>query len=66
MNRIVGVAIYPYVPQEDDELPLKKGDSVNILEKSSNGWWRGEVSWSSVFENQGFVSQSISREKILI
>jgi hypothetical protein len=45
MNEIFGVATYPYVPQRDDELPLNKGDSVKILEKSPDGWWKGEVSW---------------------
>jgi len=41
---------YPYEARQSDELPLSKGERVFVLEKSSDGWWRGkketgEVGW---------------------
>lgn len=37
------VAKYSYEPQREDELRLCKGDVVTVLEKSSDGWWKGQV-----------------------
>lgn len=34
---------YGYVPKREDELELKKGDTVVVLEKEGDGWWRGQV-----------------------
>jgi hypothetical protein len=46
MPDIIGYAIakFAYEPQRDDELRLSKGDHLNVLDKSADGWWRGEVS----------------------
>lgn len=41
------VAKYLYEPQREDELRLHKGDIVTVLEKSSDGWWKGKVIDSS-------------------
>lgn len=34
-------AKYNYEAQQSDELSLVKGDKVSVVEKSSDGWWRG-------------------------
>lgn len=44
------VAKYAYQAQQQDEISLNKGDKVVVLEKSSDGWWKGkkednEVGW---------------------
>ena len=44
------VARYAYQAQQQDEISLNKGDKVVVLEKSSDGWWKGkkddnEVGW---------------------
>lgn len=39
----LAVAKYDYEPQRDDELRLRKGVKINVLVKSSDGWWKGEV-----------------------
>uniref|UniRef100_A0A914CNW7 SH3 domain-containing protein n=1 Tax=Acrobeloides nanus TaxID=290746 RepID=A0A914CNW7_9BILA len=57
MNGIVGVAINPYVPQEDDKLQLNKGDFVKILEKSPDGWWRGEANGHSGWFPSSYVEE---------
>ncbi|EGT30629.1 hypothetical protein CAEBREN_10806 [Caenorhabditis brenneri] len=36
------IAMYNYDPVAPDDLPLAVGDHVKVIEKSSNGWWRGE------------------------
>ncbi|CDK29452.1 unnamed protein product [Kuraishia capsulata CBS 1993] len=46
MNRAaveVGEAIYDYSPQNDGDIELHKGDTVEILEKPSKDWWMGSV-----------------------
>uniref|UniRef100_A0A0N5AW97 NCK2 n=1 Tax=Syphacia muris TaxID=451379 RepID=A0A0N5AW97_9BILA len=46
---MTAVAKYSYEPQREDELRLTKGDVVDVLEKSSDGWWKGvcrnETGW---------------------
>ncbi|XP_069747228.1 cytoplasmic protein NCK2b [Narcine bancroftii] len=40
---------FAYVPERDDELLLVKGSRVTVMEKCSDGWWRGgyngQVGW---------------------
>lgn len=38
------VAKYSYEAQQADELSLTKGDKIVVLEKSSDGWWKGVLS----------------------
>ena len=37
------VVKYSYDPRMDDELHLTKGDTIQVVDKSSDGWWKGEV-----------------------
>ncbi|XP_066549072.1 sorbin and SH3 domain-containing protein 1 isoform X8 [Amia ocellicauda] len=34
-------ALYSYVPQNEDELELREGDVVNVMEKCDDGWFVG-------------------------
>uniref|UniRef100_A0ACB8F8W7 Uncharacterized protein n=1 Tax=Sphaerodactylus townsendi TaxID=933632 RepID=A0ACB8F8W7_9SAUR len=34
-------ALYSYIPQNDDELELKDGDVVDVMEKCDDGWFVG-------------------------
>lgn len=34
-------ALYSYKPQNDDELELKEGDTVYVMEKCDDGWYVG-------------------------
>ena len=36
-------AIYAYQAQNGDELTLRPAQFITILEKMSDGWWRGEL-----------------------
>lgn len=33
--------MYSYVPQNEDELELKEGDLVSVMEKCDDGWFVG-------------------------
>jgi len=43
-SEVIGTAIvkYNYQAQQPDELSLIKGTRILILEKSNDGWWRGQ------------------------
>lgn len=45
INEILKIVIakYNYEAQQTDELTLVKGDKISVLEKSSDGWWRGRT-----------------------
>jgi hypothetical protein len=35
--------LFDYKSDRDDELTLKLGDILNVIEKRADGWWRGEL-----------------------
>lgn len=37
------VAKYAFEPQHNDELALKKGDKIKVIEKQEDGWWKGRI-----------------------
>ena len=48
--------MYQYKAAQDDELNLSKGEIVNVLEKSGDGWWRGECNGQSGWFPSNYVS----------
>ena len=49
-DNVARVAKYAYQAQRPDEISLQKGDHVIVIEKSSDGWWKGrkrtnEIGW---------------------
>jgi myosin I len=36
-------ALFDYDATASDELTIKEGDIINIVEKSESGWWEGEI-----------------------
>jgi hypothetical protein len=42
---IVGTCIaqFDYKCMRNDELNLKQGDTIEIIEKRTDGWWRGQL-----------------------
>lgn len=49
--------MYQYKAAQDDELNLSKGEIVNVLEKSGDGWWRGECNGQSGWFPSNYVSE---------
>ena len=45
---------YDYKGARDDELNLKNGDIIEIIEKRTDGWWRGLLNNSIVISNDLF------------
>ncbi len=35
------IAAFDFEPQEEGELRLRKGDRIEVLDKSDPNWWRG-------------------------
>ncbi|XP_054770704.2 cytoplasmic protein NCK2-like [Lytechinus pictus] len=49
--------MYHYKAAQGDELNLVKGEQVNVLEKSGDGWWRGECNGQSGWFPSNYVSE---------
>lgn len=39
-------ALYTYTPRNEDELELKEGDIVDVMEKCDDGWFVGKTGYS--------------------
>ena len=42
-------ALYNYAPQNDDEVELKEGDIVYVMEKCDDGWFVGTSQRTGIF-----------------
>lgn len=51
------VAKFKYEPRNKDELELKKGDLVYVLEKEHDGWWKGRCGYK-----QGWFPSNYTEE----
>lgn len=51
------VAKFKYEPRNNDELELKKGDIVYVLEKEPDGWWKGRCGYK-----QGWFPSNYAEE----
>ncbi|XP_784072.2 cytoplasmic protein NCK2 isoform X2 [Strongylocentrotus purpuratus] len=49
--------MYHYKAAQEDELNLNKGEQVNVLEKSGDGWWRGECNGEKGWFPSNYVSE---------
>lgn len=36
-------ALYNYIPRNEDELELREGDVVDVMEKCDDGWFVGKI-----------------------
>lgn len=54
---------FSYQPQNDDELLLKKGDKITVLERKEDGWWKGKIRMQSGWfpSNYVYVEEENSR-----
>lgn len=55
--RPIAVAKFAYAPQRDDELALSKGMTLRILDKSADGWWKGEFDGAVGWFPSNYVAQ---------
>ena len=50
-------ALYSYIPQNDDELELRDGDIVDVMEKCDDGWFVGK--WHRTFLTSGVLKEEL-------
>ncbi|XP_019947312.2 CD2-associated protein isoform X1 [Paralichthys olivaceus] len=50
-------ALFDYQPQNEDELELKTGDVIDIIEEVEEGWWNGNVNGKSGLFPSNFVKE---------
>ena len=64
---LVGVetvfAKFPFQPHHDDELALKKGDKIKVLEKQEDGWWKGRVGAKEGWFPSNYIQQEEENSK---
>ncbi|XP_051581293.1 CD2-associated protein isoform X3 [Myxocyprinus asiaticus] len=54
--------LFEYVPQNEDELELKLGDIIDIIEEVEEGWWSGTMNGKSGLFPSNFVKEIESTE----
>lgn len=58
------VALYKFVPQENEDLEMRPGDMITLLEDSSEDWWKGKIDDRTGFFPANFVQRVQHDEKI--
>lgn len=63
--------IFTFSKTKEDEIDLQKGQKVNVLEKATDGWWKGEcnghIGWfPSNFVTNAHTPTGISPPKFLV
>ncbi|XP_067416946.1 SH3 and cysteine-rich domain-containing protein [Emydura macquarii macquarii] len=58
------VALYKFVPQENEDLEMRPGDMITLLEDSNEDWWKGRIEDRIGFFPANFVQRVQQDEKI--
>ncbi|KAM6169367.1 SH3 and cysteine-rich domain-containing protein isoform 2-T2 [Rhynchocyon petersi] len=58
------VALYKFVPQENEDLEMRPGDMITLLEDSNEDWWKGKIQDRIGFFPANFVQRVQQDEKI--
>uniref|UniRef100_A0A8C5KVU2 SH3 and cysteine-rich domain-containing protein n=1 Tax=Jaculus jaculus TaxID=51337 RepID=A0A8C5KVU2_JACJA len=58
------VALYKFVPQENEDLEMRPGDMITLLEDSNEDWWKGKIQDRIGFFPANFVQRVEQHEKI--
>ncbi|RXN09510.1 hypothetical protein ROHU_031420 [Labeo rohita] len=59
------VALCDFTPEDDDELKLLKGETIEILKKSEGRWWKGKKNNQTGFFPTSYVKE-IEPSKVLL
>ncbi|KAJ7313604.1 hypothetical protein JRQ81_005137 [Phrynocephalus forsythii] len=51
------VALYKFMPQENNDLPLKPGDRIMLVDDSNEDWWKGKMGDRVGFFPANFVQR---------
>lgn len=58
------VALYKFLPQENNDLPLQPGDRVMVIDDSNEDWWKGKCADRVGFFPANFVQRVRPGEKV--
>ncbi|KAL8165572.1 UNVERIFIED_CONTAM: hypothetical protein K2H54_048201 [Gekko kuhli] len=58
------VALYKFVPQENEDLEMRPGDRITLLEDSNEDWWKGKIEDRIGFFPANFVQRVQQGEKV--
>ncbi|NXK35451.1 STAC protein, partial [Piprites chloris] len=58
------VALYKFVPQENEDLEMRPGDMITLLEDTNEDWWKGRIDDRIGFFPANFVQKVQQNEKI--
>uniref|UniRef100_A0A8D0F081 SH3 and cysteine rich domain n=1 Tax=Strix occidentalis caurina TaxID=311401 RepID=A0A8D0F081_STROC len=58
------VALYKFVPQENEDLEMRPGDMITLLEDSNEDWWKGKIDDRTGFFPANFVQRVQHDERI--
>lgn len=58
------VALYRFIPQENEDLEMRPGDMITLLEDSNEDWWKGKIQDRVGFFPANFVQRVEEHEKI--
>nr|XP_033786348.1 SH3 and cysteine-rich domain-containing protein isoform X2 [Geotrypetes seraphini] len=58
------VALYKFVPQESEDLEMRPGDKITILDDSNEDWWKGKIEDRIGFFPSSFVQRVQQDERI--
>ncbi|XP_060103585.1 SH3 and cysteine-rich domain-containing protein [Heteronotia binoei] len=58
------VALYKFVPQENEDLEMRPGDRITLLEDSNEDWWKGKIEDRVGFFPANFVQRVQQDEKV--
>lgn len=63
LDNSVAIVKYNYKSQQPDELSLTKGARLAVLEKSDDGWWKGELEGRIGWFPSNYVTEQPNNEK---
>ncbi|XP_075068731.1 SH3 and cysteine-rich domain-containing protein [Mixophyes fleayi] len=58
------VALYKFVPQENEDLEMRPGDKITILDDSNEDWWKGKIEDRIGFFPANFVQKVQVNERL--
>lgn len=63
LDNSFAIVKYNYKSQQPDELSLTKGTRLAVLEKSDDGWWKGELDGKIGWFPSNYVTEQPNHEK---
>ncbi|MEE6465606.1 hypothetical protein FKM82_006619, partial [Ascaphus truei] len=58
------VALYKFAPQENEDLTMRPGDRITILDDSNEDWWKGKIEDRVGFFPANFVQKVQQNERL--